>query len=168
MRSITGPVAKDPREVFEENYISEPNSGCWLWTGALSDSGYGRLGMRKTRMPAHRFSLQMHTTESGDGLFACHRCDTPACVNPDHLFWGTTQDNMADMCTKGRHGCGPYKAHIPLFPCGHSRFGGNALPTTVRGINTSVCRECGRLRAQKSNARRRLERLNPITEEIQS
>lgn len=76
--------------------------GCWYWTGYLNTRGYGvvRVG-RKTAL-AHRFSYSIHKGEIPNGLFACHRCDNPSCINPDHIFLGTNQDNMNDMKLKGR------------------------------------------------------------------
>ena len=82
------------------------NSGCWLWSGYIARDGYGRLktGGKVTRV--HRLSWALHNGPVPDGFFICHRCDTPACANPAHLFLGTTEDNMADMRAKGRQARG--------------------------------------------------------------
>lgn len=81
---------------------------CWLWTASLRNKGYGAFGYTTldgitVQDRAHRFSYQLHTGEIPQGLFVLHRCDTPACVNPDHLFLGTNEDNIKDMLSKGRH-----------------------------------------------------------------
>lgn len=89
-------------ERFHSRYSPEPNSGCWLWTGMLTHDGYGRIRDGKKRKLAHRVSWELHKGEIGGALLVCHHCDTPACVNPDHLFVGTGSDNMRDMVAKGR------------------------------------------------------------------
>jgi hypothetical protein len=95
-------------ETFEDSYIPEPNSGCWLWLGGRNSSGYGVLRNPLTRrgIQAHRAAWLKFKGEVPEGLQVLHRCDVPACVNPDHLFLGTHTENMQDMTKKGRH---PYK-----------------------------------------------------------
>jgi hypothetical protein len=85
----------DPRL---SNYVPVPESGCWLWLGAWGPKKYGTAG----GTGAHRFFYSRLVSPIPDGLYVCHKCDTPCCVNPDHLFLGTHDDNMADRKRKGR------------------------------------------------------------------
>ena len=94
---------------FFDKVSPEPNSGCWLWCGTVIPDGYGmvRVGSRtdgsRRGALAHRFSWEMHRGPIPTGLHVCHHCDVPSCVNPDHLFLGTDQDNTDDKMRKGRH-----------------------------------------------------------------
>ncbi len=85
---------------FEDSYIPEPNSGCWLWIGPTDNNGYG-LYCCDGRRGAHRESWTRAFGHPGK-LHVLHKCDNPPCVNPDHLFLGTQLDNNRDMYLKGR------------------------------------------------------------------
>lgn len=83
----------------------DTNGDCWLFKGGKDQEGYGSFkgevdGVLFWR--AHRFSYAYFNGPILDGLSVCHTCDTPACVKPDHLFLGTTKENLADMVAKGR------------------------------------------------------------------
>lgn len=84
-----------------EKVSQEPNSGCWLWTGASGTNGYGFFCLGKT-MSAHRASYLLHRGEIGPGLQVRHRCDNRLCVSPDHLELGSHQDNMDDRASRDR------------------------------------------------------------------
>lgn len=87
------------------NYMPVPEAGCWLWLGGQRDKGYGYIytkGPPHLKLPAHRGFYLAFNGEIPDDMHVCHKCDTPACVNPAHLFLGSNLDNVADRVAKGR------------------------------------------------------------------
>jgi hypothetical protein len=88
---------------FHQKYKKCPDTGCWLWTASLSPGGYGQFGSQGENLKAHRVSFELHHKRPvSEGLYVCHTCDVRHCVNPDHLWEGTFDDNMRDMREKGR------------------------------------------------------------------
>jgi len=143
--------SSNARALFERNI--NKTDGCWLWNGLRTSGGYGRFPRHHAlRLPAyaHRAAWVLYRGPIPDGLEVCHRCDVPACVNPEHLFLGTPHANHMDAVGKGR------KAPHPPIPqqrthCvrGHELRGPNLL--VLRGARLRrVCRECDRLRHRKA------------------
>lgn len=89
--------------VLLDNHTINHDTGCWIWNGGKDGRGYGAVP--KLKVKAHRLSaavfLDFDLTSS---LCVLHRCDTPACINPSHLFIGTQKDNIEDCRVKGRMG----------------------------------------------------------------
>lgn len=104
----------DPDERFF-GYIENDDKGCWIWKGAQAGGGYGTFFFEGKQVPAHRRSWEIQNGPVPKGLWVLHKCDVRACVNPDHLFLGTRQDNMDDMKAKGRQSRKPSRGRQILF-----------------------------------------------------
>ena len=103
-----GPTPKPPEERFWPKVQVGAIDECWPWVGGRTKSGYGTFGLgsmadgTRRGVMAHRFSYELHNGPIPDGLFVCHHCDNPPCVNPAHLFAAPPRMNTLDMHRKGR------------------------------------------------------------------
>jgi hypothetical protein len=123
---------KDIRRFLSHIRINR-ETGCWEWIGYLDKDGYGYFGCFKNNKrityKAHRVAIEMATgILIPSGIFVCHHCDNPQCMNTlICLFLGTHQDNMDDMIKKGRQ---------PI----HNNCGENNPNSTLNWIKTNEIR----------------------------
>jgi hypothetical protein len=146
------------RARFEEKYMPEPNSGCWLWMAHINKWGYGEIwdNDEQHNRLAHRVSFTLHGGTVHNELLVCHTCDNPCCVNPAHLFIGTNLDNAKDRETKGRgkhiKGTQPNHANTRKTHCIHGHLF-DEINTYLTKEGSRQCKPCTRGRER---ARRRL------------
>jgi hypothetical protein len=131
-----------------------PWSGCWIWMGYIRETGYGEIYTAKGRRPSktHRVAWEIaNQRHIPDGMFVCHSCDVPACINPAHLWIGTQKENMEDASIKGRViGLGSTrKTHCPK---------GHPYDATNTYMDRNGARNCRHCHAAKLRARRKRER----------
>ena len=99
--------AKTPEDYLAQRTRIDDETGCHLFTGVLDRDGYGQVHAAATAKQlkvtrAHQMAYKTFVGDYEKGLLVCHTCDNPTCINPDHLFVGTNNDNVQDMVKKGR------------------------------------------------------------------
>jgi hypothetical protein len=148
-----------------ERFWSKVNKtdGCWLWTGTVKN-GYGILHRSRTlvksarHVPAHRLSFLL-----AHGVYpinhACHRCNVPLCVRPDHLYDGDDRSNIEDTLAAGRH----HQATKTHCKHGHEFDAANTgFMLNTNGRMRRFCRTCRRAIVRRQDAMRRMARVAAI------
>lgn len=91
------------KRIFDSKYVIS-KKGCWEWTGYCDKDGYPKIGDKC--LGAHRYSYERFKGKIPEGMLVCHSCDNPSCVNPEHLWLGSHNDNAQDKVQKKRQAIG--------------------------------------------------------------
>lgn len=91
------------RVAFYKKIYWHTSQNCWLWLGPKSEGPYGRFTIKNALYSPHRVAFVLWNTAIPINMCVCHTCDNPRCVNPSHLFLGTTLDNVRDKIRKNRY-----------------------------------------------------------------
>ena len=134
-------LKKTPSERFHDKIFYEPNTGCWLWSAALSKDGYACFD-RKLAHHAHRYAYALYKGPIPHGLEIDHLCRVRSCVNPDHLEAVAHNENVrrGDFKTNHRN---RVKTHCIR---GHELAGHNIIVKLYNGKKRRNCRACDNLR----------------------
>lgn len=129
--------------VFERIWRKVRQEGrCWIWTGD-NNGTYGNINLDGRLQYVHRAMYEIDNGPIPEGMVIAHRCDTPLCVKPSHLFLTTQLGNVHDMIEKGR---ARFTQPRPTCAKGHAYTEAN---TFYRRGGRRSCRECHNARNRK-------------------
>ena len=136
--------------------IPEPNTGCILWTGNVDKNGYGKIYAFRKYWRAHRLIYYFKYGPILKDSLVCHKCDTPSCVNIEHLFLGSFKENMQDKVLKGRL--------VNQWTRGNTCKRGHSFNEQTTGFKKSTstknmvryCKLCSNLRKILKNSRKKM------------
>ena len=131
--------------------IKKNELDCWVWQGCVIRR-YGGIKIAGKMKRAHRISWELTNGPIPDGLFVCHHCDVPLCINPDHLFLGTHTDNMRDMIKKGRKSKIVWNTNKTHCKQGHTFNEQNTRYYVWKDKEHRCCRTCDRLRPRREKS----------------
>lgn len=161
---------KSTKERFENLYLPEPNTGCWLWIGGTISTGYGSFSINSIAVAAHRISYELHKGAIPVGLQIDHLCKVKMCVNPDHLEAVSRKENMRRAIIQYAPDAGfrsvpgslfdpAYESKKTHCPKGHPYAGDNLWIGKRKnrpGVNRQ-CLTCAKERSNQSRSRRQLQ-----------
>lgn len=139
----------DLPERLQKKIIPEPNSGCWLWTGALTHDGYGRIRVQGKQKLIHRVVFEFYKGSILKELQLDHLCRVRCCANPEHLEMVTCAQNIQRGNTGLNHSS---KTHCPQ---GHPYTEENTRYWFGRGVRARYCRVCRRIDQRQRNQKRK-------------
>lgn len=147
------PQGSAMRQAFEDRFMDKVDAtgdGCWEWTAAKEDAGYGIFSIARSRTRrAHRVSYELHVGPIPDGLVIDHLCRNKGCVRPEHLEAVTGAENV-------RRGLGGI-LRVPKSHCrhGHEYTEANKRMVNAGGYPSYTCRTCESLRNDRRREARR-------------
>jgi hypothetical protein len=150
-------IVFEAKKRFINNVEFEPTTGCWLWTGSGDKQGYGSFWFNGKNIRAHRFSyFEKHgMLEAESDLSVLHKCNTPECVNGDHLFLGTLAENNRHRAAQERS----YNSKKTHCRNGHEYAEENThyrKRTSIIGKQNRECKICIQASRRRADEKRKL------------
>lgn len=132
-------VLKKDFKRFVDKYTVDNKTGCWNWDAAKTKTGYGHFRFNGSCHQAHRVSYLLFKGDFDKEKSICHKCDNPACVNPDHLWVGTHEENMLDSISKNRMAF--QKEGFVSLKTGKTKYD---VMIKGQGMIKTACSRCGK------------------------
>jgi len=134
------PFGATPAQYLEHHTMPLTECGCYIWMGTVSKrTGYGHMAIKAKALRPHRVAWEVAFGQIPDGMHVLHRCDVRLCINPDHLFLGTHQENMRDMAIKRRAASGVRNGSAKLTPKQAIEIRESALSNSRLANKYGVC-----------------------------